>query len=326
MSLSLLSTRTTMYALTVARSCLGWLSILLCASMLPGAEPAVRPAAPETPYVVFLGTGAADVEKAKTDACPNCTYIREHGGRNARRHAALFVSPDVVIDYTVTGREGLQAAGIAPSAVNYLLITHSHGDHFKPAAIVELAREKGAPLAIVGNAHVVAAMEKLLKSIPAAERPAITLRTIKPFEEFDVGSWHAKSLAANHAPTEEALIYVLRGKQGSLLYATDTGWFPDETFKALQGEKFDLAIVEGTFGDGMELTRQSRHMTFPLVRQIRQSFVENGQLKLDAPFLLTHLSLHYCEPYDTIAPRLAKEGIVVAYDGLLVPLHNSSKD
>ena len=118
---------------TMFRTCLGYVSLLLSIAPAALADPPAAKPEPPAPYVVFLGTGAADIQRPQKDTCPNCTYVREHGGRNARRYSSLFVSPGVLIDYSTTGREGLQAAGIAPAAVDYLLITHSHGDHFNPA-------------------------------------------------------------------------------------------------------------------------------------------------------------------------------------------------
>lgn len=302
------------------RTCLGCVSLLL--SIAPAAladPPAAQPETP-APYVVFLGTGAADIQRPQKDTCPNCTYVREHGGRNTRRYSSLFVSPGVLIDYSTTGREGLQAAGIAPAAVDYLLITHSHGDHFNPAAVVALAREKGKPLTLVGNAKTVARMQEHLEALPAAERPAIALRAVRPFQEFTVGAWRGKALAANHIPDEDALLYVLRGKQKSLLYATDTGWFPVGTFAALRAESLDLAIVEGTFGEEVQPNLLTGHLNFPFVRLIRQFLVESKRLKPGGRFMVTHLSLHFCQPYDLLAPKLAAEGIVVPYDGLRVEL------
>jgi phosphoribosyl 1,2-cyclic phosphate phosphodiesterase len=226
----------------------------------------------------------------------------------------------VLIDYSVTGREGLESAGIAPSAIDYLLITHSHGDHFNPAPIVALAREKDKPLVLVGNAKAIALMQKHLQTLPDAERPVMTFRAVKPFEEFAVGPWRGKALAANHIPNEEALLYVLRGKQKSLLYATDTGWFPVATFAALSAERLDLAIVEGTFGEEVQPRLLTGHLNLPFVRLIKQFLVESKALKPDGHFMVTHLSLHFCQPYDLLAPKLAAEGIVVAYDALRVGL------
>jgi hypothetical protein len=56
------------------------------------------------------------------------------------------------------------------------------------------------------------------------------------------------------------------------------------------------------------------------VRLMRQFLVESKRLKPGGRFLVTQLSLHFCEPYDLLAPRLAAEDIVVAYDGLRVDL------
>ena len=39
-----------------------------------------------------------------------------------------------------------------------------------------------------------------------------------------------------------------------------------------------------------------------------------------APYAVTHLSLHWVPPYDLIVEPLAKEGIVVSYDGLKLPI------
>ena len=61
-------------------------------------------------------------------------------------------------------------------------------------------------------------------------------------------------------------------------------------------------------------------MNFPFVRLVKQFLVESKRLKPNGRFMVTHLSLHFCEPYDLLAPKLAAEGIVVAYDGLRVDL------
>lgn len=87
-----------MHPPTLFPTCLGLLSLLLA---LPPGALAAQPETP-APYVVFLGTGAADIQRPETAPCDNCTYVRQHGGRNSRRYSSLFVSPGVVIDYSVT--------------------------------------------------------------------------------------------------------------------------------------------------------------------------------------------------------------------------------
>ncbi len=56
-----------MHLTTLFQTCLGLLPLLL------GASPAASPETP-APYVVFLGTLAADIQRPQTDPCDNCTY------------------------------------------------------------------------------------------------------------------------------------------------------------------------------------------------------------------------------------------------------------
>lgn len=281
-----------------------------------GAQP------PAEPYVVFLGTGAADIETPKLDNCPNCTYIREHGGRNWRRFSSLFVSPNVVIDFSTTGMQSLKDRGIEPASIDFLLITHSHADHLDPASIVELAKARAekarGSLRLFANPTTAERVRKHLAA-SAGEAP-IEVNEVRAHQEFEAGAWRCKALPANHMPDEECLLYVLRGGERSLLYATDTSWFPASTFGALRAEKLDLAMVEATFGHLEKPEYLTGHMNFDFARLVKRFLFEQGVMKPAGRFAVTHLSLHWCRPHDTLAPELEKEGILLPYDGLRIEL------
>ena len=276
----------------------------------------------EKPYVSFLGTGAADIGAPKVGGCDNCKYVRENGGRNRRRFFSLLVSPDLVIDYSTTGRAGLRESKIDPASINYVLITHSHGDHCNPASIVELAKERAktakGDLIFFGNAVAAKKMRDCLGS--SEERIPITVNEIGPYQEFTAGRWTCKALPGNHDPAEDCLLHVLRSGDGSIFYATDTTWFPAGTFTALKSEKLDLAVVEGTFCDLDGPEYRTGHMTFAFDRLVKQYLFEQKIMKPGGKFALTHLSLHWCEPYDNVEPRLREEGIIVPYDGMRIEL------
>lgn len=282
---------------------------------LPAAGPsAPAPHASTAPRIVFLGTGAADIRRPEKDGCTNCTYIRQHGGKNQRRYSSLFVGPDMVIDFSGTGLESLKACGIRPSEVAHVIITHSHGDHFDPASICALAKEKGGPVSLHGNARVVTAMRKHLDGLE--QKTEMALHELKPFQGVNVGGWRCIPLAASHAPGEDALIYVMRHGDQSFLYATDTSWLPAATFHALRSEKLDVAIVEATFGEIDNPDLLTAHMNLPFARMVKRHLVSQKILKPDARFIVTHLSLHWCEPHDLLAPKLATEEIVLPHDGM----------
>ena len=283
------------------------------------------PATPEhagATEIVFLGTGAADSAKPRTHSCANCRYVRENGGKNERRHASLFVPPGILIDYSTTGRDGLKAAGIPSAAIDYILVTHSHGDHCDPQAIAELAREKGGQIVVFGDQEAVGSIRKHLATL--SEPRALVLRTLRPYEEFAAGGWQCRALPANHTPQEEALLYVLRGNGKSLFYATDTAWFPNGTFYALKAEKLDLAIVEATFGEVETPDELSDcltvHLNLPLARLLKRILFKQKIIKPGGRFAVTHLSLHWCEPHDLLEPKLAAEEIVLPYDGMRLRL------
>jgi phosphoribosyl 1,2-cyclic phosphate phosphodiesterase len=290
------------------------LTVIILLALLPVVKCSAAGDSDTSSYVVFLGTGAADITKPKTCICTNCVYIREHGGKNERRFASLFVSPNIVIDFSRTGLDALKAAGIEPGKIEHILITHSHGDHLDPSAITELAKLKNGRIVLHGNSQVVAAMRKHFEKID--EKPDIELDELKSYQGFNIGKWRCISLLASHAPGEEALFYVLRGKDQSMLYATDTAWLPSMTFHTLKSEKLDIAIVEATFGEIEKPELLTVHMNLPFVRLVKRYFFEQKVMKPKGRFAVTHLSLHWCEPYDKIAPRLANEGIIVPYDGM----------
>lgn len=265
-------------------------------------------------HVVFLGTGAADIQRPEKDGCTNCTHIREHGGKNQRRYSSLFVAPDIVIDFSSTGLESLKACGISPSAVAHVVITHSHGDHFDPASIAAIATAKGGPISLHGNARVMAAMQKHLEGLE--QKPELALHELKPFEGANIGQWRCMPLAASHAPGEDALIYVMRHRGFAFLYATDTSWLPAATFHALRSEKLDAAIVEATFGEVDNPDLLTAHMNLPFARLVKRHLTSQKILKPGGRFLVTHMSLHWCEPHDMLAPKLEAEGITLPYDGM----------
>ena len=268
--------------------------------------------------ILFLGTGAADISRPKTGKNPTCQYIREHGGKNERRNAALFVPPNIVIDYSATGRAGLKATGIEPTAVDYLLITHSHGDHCDPPSIAGLSQEKKGRLVVLGDADALKKIRVHLESLDA--KPDVVLQELKPYQEFAADEWKCKALPANHLAKEQALLYVLRRGGKSLFYATDTAWFPMGTFDALKSEKLDCAIVEATFGELVCPDEfpgcLTAHMNLPHARVVKQILTKQKILKPGATFCVTHMSLYWCEPHDLLAPKLAAEGILLPYDGM----------
>lgn len=275
----------------------------------------------DAPYVQFLGTGAADIHVPDHCGCENCSYIRAKGGRNKRRFSSLYAHPGVVIDFSTTGMTSLEECGIHPRDIHYLLFTHSHGDHFNASALMELitARGDAQPLSVFGNSTVVHLIKHHIDSL--AKDIALNVTVIKAFQDFVAGEWQCTSLAANHAvDDEQCLLYTLTRNGRTVLYATDTTWFPAKTFFALQNKKLDVAIVEATFGPETEAEYLITHLNFHFNGLIRDHLIKKKILKPEGIYALTHLSLHFIAPYDKIHPEMLRQGMLIPHDGLKLTL------
>ena len=102
----------------------------------------------------------------------------------------------------------------------------------------------------------------------------------------------------------------------TLLYASDTGPFPAETWQQLREFKFDCAIVESTMGIGPPGTH---HLSMHQCVEHHQDVGKQGPGAAPcAPRYATHFSHNRTPPYLECAEFFAPHGIEPAYDGLVV--------
>lgn len=262
---------------------------------------------------LLLGTGAADIQAPETCGCPTCRTVRQRGGRSRRTYTATLLDGELLLDCGPTVPDRLTVS--APAAhIAWLLITHPDRDHFDPDAIAAVARRSpGLRLRVVGSAPVIAALQA------SAAAAALDLRPIAAGQSLDLGPWSALALPARHrGAAGDSLIYVVSRNGHRLLYATDTGPLLDPARAALRQLRLDAVIAEATFGlqtSGIP-DLPSAHMNYPLVCDLRDDLLREGILAPTAPFVATHLSLHFCPPYEESAAWLAQRGVQAGFDGM----------
>jgi len=81
---------------------------------------------------VFLGTSAGEQYPAFWCRCENCSKARQRGGRNIRKNSCAFISPDTLIDFPPEIFMQAERFSLQVISAEYLLVTHSHEDHFYP--------------------------------------------------------------------------------------------------------------------------------------------------------------------------------------------------
>ena len=271
--------------------------------------------------VLFLGTGAAEGYPAVFCECAHCTTARARGGRNLRRRSALLVNDDLLIDMGPDLVASMHATGANLGRVATMLITHSPRRSLPPGQSLHapeqfLRHDTRADGCLWHSSHdrsdcILRQDERNL----SAEEFHLRLNTIRPGDSWQAGRYRVTAFQAAHAEELEPVIFAVEENGRTLLYASDTGPFPAETWQQLREFKFDCAIVESTMGIGPPGTH---HLSMHQCVEHHQMLENEGLLQPRARRYATHFSHNRTPPYLECAEFFAPHGIEPAYDGLVV--------
>ncbi len=277
--------------------------------------------------ILFLGTGAGELWPSAFCNCVACRRAIAHRSTGARIGACVLVDRKYLFDLPPNVALAAIQRGISLAEVTHLFVTHSHQDHFDPGVLTATGRGGGQPLHLYCNRR----LADLLPTYQQFNRwfdpdslnlnahvlaPADTVRG--PEDEFIL-----TALAADHDTTggEKPLIYCFQLGPKTILYACDTGWFPDQTWQDIQKRQYDAVMLDCTFHDLQEC-RHGHLSTGPFL-EIKQRFEKEGLLKSGAHFIAQHIA-HGHQGNDPSAQQLAdrfgRHGVQVAYDGMIVDI------
>lgn len=276
----------------------------------------------------YIGTGGAEGVPALFCTCSVCRKARETRGRNIRLRSSVCINKEILIDLSPDIHSAAIAGCIEPFRLQHLLLTHAHEDHCALHQLMYRAQpafctpEEDFTLEVYGNA------ECLKKYTLACQENGGSINhthfnLIKPFDTVSMGDVTAVALPADHAPGQDAVMYLLEQDGVRFLYAEDTGSFPAPTEEYLRGKycraisldcSFCMGKPDGDSGhlgyramlrqlDRLKAIGAADHAT----RVIAQHFSHNGLRASGGP--LTDSELRAMMQPDNITP---------AYDGMSV--------
>jgi phosphoribosyl 1,2-cyclic phosphate phosphodiesterase len=263
----------------------------------------------------FLGTAAAEGYPGIFCNCANCNEARALGGRSLRYRSALLVNDDLLIDFGPDLLASAQRFNLNLSQVTTGLVTHAHPDHFylgnfemRGAAFTgELAIPT---LRLFGPGDVTRALARGYTN-PALLR--LEPHTVHAFDRWTDNGYTFTAYRAYHAVERlECLFYSVDDGQHGLLYATDTGDFPADTWQALEGRSFDVIVLEETLGDA----RYTQHMGFDSFFEHAQRMRAAGMLRPGGRLIAHHFSHSGNPTHEKLEAIFAPHGVEVAFDGL----------
>lgn len=276
--------------------------------------------------ISFLGTGAAEGVPAMFCSCPFCSSLRKAGTTEYRTRSQVLVDDILSIDFPPEAYAHSLRFNVDLSALRYVLVTHSHMDHFYAHDFIlrgyKYASVSGCKLQIVGNDEVKSVYAECTRREMRGEVGGkIEFIAVRAFQVFNLGEYRVITLPARHGTVEESLLYYLeRGGKG-YLHLCDTGALSDEAITFLEKNNARASVVtfDCTFLDASPRAG-TRHMCVADNMDIRDRLLKSGVANENTRCIITHFS-HNSHPSAERLRAIEKEfPVTAAYDGLVLEI------
>lgn len=279
----------------------------------------------------FLGTSAATGFPNPHCRCENCVAAREAGGKSIRMMSSAMIDDDLIIDLGPDINGAVLRAGIDLADVRWCLQTHPHEDHLLPLHMVARAKSWAAKNAVpmqwfMSEASLRIAlkvspkpfdrMDMVVNEAPAEH--ALTLTTISPWQELTFGPYRVLTIAANHDPSVEPLLFAIEKGGRRLLYGTDTTSLPEGTWERVRdlGWSFDVVVFD--HNDGFVRDVSLTHMGSGGLLCEVATMRDLGLVDASTRVYGTHIAHHANSVHEVEDARAQALGYAIAWDGLVV--------
>lgn len=252
----------------------------------------------------MLGTGASDgwPNPWCPDAC--CTSLVDAG--ILRTNTSALVDRVLLIDPGSEAPSQAMRSNISLAGVKYVLASHVHPDHLDPSFLMYRSWVNPEPLTVVGPKPVIEACQQWIRG------GNVRFVTVTAGQDLVLGPYRVRALPATHEALGEALLYAVAGPDATILWGTDTGPWEPRMKPMLAGTRFDLVLLEETFGDKADPTSGHHNLaTFAAaVNDLREWGCADGRTDVVA----IHLSHHNPSP-EALYIRLRDVGARAVPDG-----------
>ncbi len=271
----------------------------------------------------YFGTAAAEGIPGMFCDCKICRNALTVRGKEIKTRSQALIDETLLIDFPADTYLHILNGGLDLRRIHHCIITHSHADHFYADDL--WCRFEGVAHGVGEQPFHVYVTEagyrqaEMLhgKSIDSAR---LKVHKIVPFEAFDAGEHHIIPLQANHDPATSPVIYIIEKDGKSLLYANDTGIFPDSTWDYLKtyNKCFDLVSLDCT---AMALKNwRNGHMGLDTNKETYDRLLQMGLCNQKTAVYVNHFSHNGALTHEELVIEAAKLGFEATYDGLEIEL------
>ncbi len=267
----------------------------------------------------FMGTAAAEGFPAVFCNCKYCVEARRLKGKNIRTRSQSLINDDLLLDFPADTYSHFLQNDIEGDKIKYLLITHSHADHFY---LSDFQTRYGAYARDmrVQNLEVYCGEGTYNKIIENGIPENISVNKIPTFERVNLGDYNITALPARHMEGDGALIYIIEGDK-TILYAHDTGYFYDDVFEYIENSNihFDMITLDCTNVD-IIISDEGTHMGIENIERVLKKLKGYGAVTDKTKVFINHFS-HNANPiHHILEERVKNMNISVSYDGCCVEI------
>lgn len=271
--------------------------------------------------ITYLGTAAAEGFPGIFCNCKYCREAKKLGGKNVRTRSQTLINDDLLIDFPADTYSHFLNNNIDGDKIKYLLVTHSHSDHFYER---DLGMRYGAfahdmrvdRLQVYCNSGAA----DILQKIDDINNYTIDYFMLNPYDTAKLGDYTVTALPARHFEGDGALFYIIKGEK-TVLYAHDTGYFYDEVFDYIQNNEyvFDLISLDCTNVD-IPIPDEGTHMGLENIGRLINKLKQIGAINDKTHKVINHFSHNACPIHNKLEARVEKYGYTVSYDGLSIEI------
>ena len=271
--------------------------------------------------IQYFGTAAAEGWPGLFCRCGVCERARQAGGKNLRTRSQALIDGKILVDFPADTYLHMLRDGLDLPSIHTLILTHSHQDHWYPEDLAfrgeGFSHDIDGMLDIYGNDACAARLRAILPIVGQGMMDAMQARyhEVTAFSPFTAEGYTITPLRALHNRAENCLIYLIEKDGKALLYANDTGLFPEDTWEYLRGGRLDLVSMDCTM---QQVKEGTNHMGIEDNVELCARLKELGCLHEGTKYVVTHFSHNGGLLHEELEERVRPYGFLVAYDGLTV--------